>query len=117
MRAETDSRRSVEEAFARVLDAEQEALRQIAACESRADKDLKQTRQTIRVLAGQTQDRIGRLHSGCARRTRELVRNMERDAAAPGSSVDARPDEEARLLAAVREFAAWLTTPGPGDGR
>ena len=115
MRAETDSKRSVEKAFARVLDAERDALRQVSACESRADKDLQKTRQTVRVMARQTQERIARLHSGCAERTGELVQHMHRDAAAQSGTDQAQAPGTAGQKAAVNEVAAWLTTPDRGD--
>jgi hypothetical protein len=115
MRAETDSYRSVEKAFARVLDAEREALRQVSACESRADKDLQKARQTVRVLARQTQERITRLHAGCTRRTRKLVADLQQDAAAQSSAAEAHTIDRVQQVAVVREVAAWLTTPDRGD--
>jgi ethanolamine ammonia-lyase small subunit len=115
MRAETDSYRSVEEAIACVLDAERDALRQVSACERRADRDLQNTRQTVRVLARQTQARIARLHAGCMQRTRELVAEMRRHAEAESTTAGAHKIEAAQQITAVREVAAWLTTPDRGD--
>ena len=115
MRAETDSYRSVEKAIARVLDAERDALRQVSACRRRADRDLQNTRQTVRVLARQTQARIARLHAGCMRRTSELVEDMNRRAVAASSPADAHAADEALQVAAVCEVAKWLTTPERGD--
>jgi hypothetical protein len=115
MRAETDSYRSVEEAFARVLDAERDALRQVSACDSRAEQDLQKARQTVRVLAGQTQERITRLHANCARRTRQLVADMHRDAAAQSDALEARTIDRAQQVTAVQEVAAWLTEPDRDD--
>jgi vacuolar-type H+-ATPase subunit H len=115
MRAETDSYRSVEEAIARVLDAERDALRQVSACRRRADRDLQNTRQTVRVLARQTQARMARLHAGCMRRTSEMVEQMNRKAEAAISPAGADATDAALQAAAVREVAKWLTTPDPGD--
>ena len=117
MRAETDSYRSVEEAIARVLDAERDALRQVSACERRADRDLKDTRQTVRVLARQTQARLARLHASCMRRTSELVADMNREAGAASSPAGTRAAEKALQVAAARAVAEWLTTPDRGDDR
>ena len=115
MRAETDSYRSVEKAFARVLDAEREALRQVSACRRRADRDLQKTRQDVRVLARQTQARLARLHAGCIRRTRKLVADMNREAAVASSPADVHAADRVPKVAAVREVAEWLTTPDRGD--
>lgn len=115
MRAGTDSYRSVEKAIARVLDAEREALRQVSACERRADRDLQNTRQTARDLARRTQARIARLHAGCLNRTKELVAEMYRDAEAQSDTADAHEVAATQQIAAAREVAAWLTTPDRGD--
>ena len=117
MRAETDSYRSVEKAFARVLDAERDALRQVSACRRRADRDLQNTRQDVRVLARQTQARLARLHASCMRRTSELVADMNREAGAASSPAGTRAAEKALQVAAARAVAEWLTTPDCGDDR
>lgn len=115
MRAETDSYRSVEKAIARVLDAERDALRQVSACRRRADRDLQNTRQDVRVLARQTQARVARLHAGCMRRTSELVADMSREAAAASTPSGTHSADAALQIEAVREVAEWLTIPDRGD--
>ena len=115
MRAETDSYRSVEKAIARVLDAERDALRQVSACRRRADRDLQNTRQDVRVLARQTQARLARLHASCMQRNSELVADMNRAAEAADRPAGKRATEKALQTAAARDVAEWLTTPDPGD--
>ena len=117
MRAETDSYRSVEKAIARVLDAERDALRQVSACRRRADRDLQNTRQDVRVLARQTQARLARLHASCMKRNSELVADMNREAEAAGSPAGTRAAERALQAAAARDVAEWLTIPDRGDDR
>ena len=116
MRAETDSYRSVEKAFARVLDAERDALRQVSACRRRADRDLQNTRQDVRVLARQTQARLARLHASCMRRTSELVADMNREAGAASSPAGTRAAEKALQVAAARDVAEWLWQRFVADG-
>ena len=114
MSARTDLHTSVEKAMARVLDAERNALAEIAACEGRADETLREARESARAMAHHTHERIIRLHAGCAKRTRELVRNMEREAR--GADRDLPGDTEKGLLTeAVRAVASDLTTPEPSD--
>ena len=114
MGARTDFHTSVEEAMARVLEAERNALAEIAACEGRADEKLKEARETARAMTQRTRERIVRLHAGCAERTRELVRNLEREA--EGADRDPLGDTEKGLLSeAVRAVASDLTTPESSD--
>ena len=114
MSAKADERLSVEKAMSRVLSAESDALAQIAACQSRADETLQATRKRVRAMMRRTQQRIVRLHSGCDKRTRELVKSMQRDAAT-GAQYPARENGTDTLREAVRVVAAELTTPGSSD--
>ena len=66
MNAETDKVLSVDSAIALVLAAEQDALADMDLCEQRADRIMSETRQVIRGMVRRTEERISRLHSGCA---------------------------------------------------
>ena len=111
----TDNELSVDAAISLVLDAEQEALAQIEQCEARADQVMRETRQVIRAMVRRTEERISRLHSGCARRNRELIAELEEAALADDSQPDRDDSSGNRLLAAVEAAALRLTTLEP-DG-
>jgi len=115
MSAKTDRQMSVEKAMSCVLGAEQEALAQIAACERRADNQLQDSRQTVRALVRRTQARISRLHARCLERNRELVAQMERDAARADESPTPGASRSAARQEAVRALARELTTPESAD--
>ena len=114
MSAGTDLHTSVEEAMARVLEAERNALAEIAACEGRADARHREARERVRAMARHTHERIVRMHAGCARRTRELVRNLEREARVADRALPGNVETEL-LSEAVRAVARELTTPGASD--
>ena len=114
MSAATDLHTSVEEAMARVLEAERNALAEIAACEGRADARHREAREAVRAMAKHARERIVRMHTGCAKRTHELVRNLEREASVADRALPG--DIETELLSeAVRVVASELTTPGSSD--
>lgn len=115
MAAETDNTLSVDTAIKLVLDAEQDALADIEQCEERADQVMRETRQVIRGMIRRTEERIRRLHSGCARRNRELIAALEEAALADESQPDGDDGPEDRLDAAVAAAARRLTTLEP-DG-
>jgi hypothetical protein len=114
MSAKTDERLSVEMAMSRVLSAERDALAQIAACQSRADETLQETRKKVRAMVRRTQQRLVRLHAACDQRTHELVSLMEKEAAAH-DEYSPRDHGKDALTEAVRIVAAELTTPGSSD--
>lgn len=115
MAAGTDQERSVDTAISLVLEAEQDALAYIAACEDRADRIVRNARETIRGAVRRTEERISRLHTGCARRNRELIAELE-DHSSAGETPPEQDDEaEAWLNAAVDAAARRLTTREP-DG-
>jgi hypothetical protein len=115
MAKDTDNELSVDTAISLVLDAEQDALAQIEKCEARADEVMRETRQVIRAMVRRTEERISRLHSGCARRNQELIAELE-NAALEDVSQPYRDDGSGdRLLAAVEAAARRLTTLEP-DG-
>jgi signal transduction histidine kinase len=116
MSARTDEKLSVEMAMSRVLSAERDALAQIAACQSRADETLQETRKTVRAMVRRTQQRLSRLHAACDKRTHELVSLMEQDAAAD-DEYSPRDHGQDALMEAVRIVAAELTTPDSSDAR
>lgn len=117
MSARSDPSSSVDTAISDVLGAEQDALAQIADCESRADKMLQDARRAVRAMVRETRERIGRLHAGCAERTREIIEELEREAAAREQE-EAPEDGEGELLQRiVRAVAEELTTrERPGGG-
>jgi hypothetical protein len=108
--AETDKALSVDSAIALVLAAEQDAIADIELCEQRADRIMSETRQAIRGMVRRTEERISRLHSGCAERNRQLVAELEAAALAEDSSADREHGSEERLAAAVDAAARRLTT-------
>jgi vacuolar-type H+-ATPase subunit H len=108
--AKIDSNLSVDSAIALVLAAEQDALATIEQCEQRADRIMSETRQVIRGMVRRTEDRISRLHSGCAERNRQLVAELEATALAEHSEPDRDHGFEERLAAAVDDAARRLTT-------
>ena len=110
MNAETDKVLSVDSAIALVLAAEQDALANIELCEQRADRTMSETRQVIHAMVRRTEDRISRLHSGCAERNRQLVAELEATALAEGSEPDRDRGSDERLVAAVDAAARRLTT-------
>ena len=110
MDAETDNDLSVDSAITLVLDAEQDALANIKHCEQTADRIMSETRKVIRGMVRRTEERIGRLHSGCAERNRQLVAELEAAAQAADSRPDPKHGSEERLAAAVAAAARRLTT-------
>jgi signal transduction histidine kinase len=106
----TDKDLSVDSAIALVLAAEQDALATVEQCEQRADRIMSETRQVIRDMVRRTEDRISRLHSGCAERNRQLVAELEATALAEHSEPDRDHGFEERLAAAVDDAARRLTT-------
>jgi len=115
MAAGTDQDLTVDTAITLVLGAEQDALAQIEQCEARADQLMLETRQAIRGLVRRTEERIGRIHSGCSARNRELIAELETSALADLPGPDRDESFEERLAAAVSAAARRLTTLGP-DG-
>jgi RNA polymerase-interacting CarD/CdnL/TRCF family regulator len=110
----TDRHTSVETAISRVLAAEREALAEIAACENRAEQLRREARAAVRAMVRRTQDRISRLHAGCAARTAELVAELQQDAGSR-DSLPGEDQETGLLLDAVRAVAAELTAPEDAD--
>lgn len=110
MDAETDNELSVDSAIALVLAAEQDALADIELCEQRADRIMSETRQVIHAMVRRTEERISRLHSGCAERNRQLVAELEATALAEDSEPDRDRGFEERLAVAVVTAARRLTT-------
>lgn len=104
----TDRHTSVETAISRVLAAERQALAEIAACEDRAEQLRREARAAVRAMVRRTQDRISRLHAGCAARTAEFVAALERDAGS-SSPLPGEDRETELLLEAVRTVARELT--------
>lgn len=100
--------------MARVLEAERNALAEIAACEGRADARHREARETVRAMARHTRERIVRMHAGCEKRTRELVRNLEREARVADRALSGSIEKEL-LSETVRVVASELTTPEPSD--
>jgi vacuolar-type H+-ATPase subunit H len=114
MAAETDKDQSVDTAISLVLEAEQEARARIAACEEQADRILRDARESIRGAVRSTEERISRLHTGCARRNRELIAELESRAFAEEAEQDRGNAADRRLIAAVDAAARRLTTREPG---
>ena len=110
-----DTALSVDTAISLVLDAEQQALAQIEDCEKRADRIMRDTRQTIRGAVRRIEERIGRLRTACALRNQELVAELDRAAAEQRVRPDMDTASEARLIAVVDATARQLTTLGPDD--
>jgi hypothetical protein len=108
--AETDKDLSVDSAIALVLAAEQDALANVELCEQQADRIMSETRQVIRGMVRRTEERIGRLHSGCAERNRQLVVELEATVTAGDSEADREHCSEERVAAAVAAAARRLTT-------
>jgi hypothetical protein len=108
--AATDNDLSVDSAIALVLAAEQDALADIKLCEQRADQIMSETRQVIHAMVRRTEERVSRLHSGCAERNRLLVAELEATALAEHPEPDRDLGFEERLAAAVDDAARWLTT-------
>jgi len=113
--AETDNDLSVDSAIALVLDAEQDALVAIEHCEQQADRIMSETRQVTRGMVRRAEERISRLHSGCAERNRQLVAELDATARAEVSGPDREHGSEERLAAAAVAVARRLTTLG-NDG-
>jgi hypothetical protein len=107
---EFDNDLSVDSAIALVLDAEQDALATIAESERQADRIMSETRQVIRGMVRRTEERIGRLHSGCAERNRQLVAELETAALAAIPDPDQEHRSGERLAAAAVAAARRLTT-------
>lgn len=115
MSSRADHRTSVNTAISEVLGAEKDALSQIEACEERAGRIMREARKTVRAMVRRAQQRIGRLHTGCASRRRELVAEIEQGAAT--GTIRTAPDQREKdlLLAAVRSVARDLTEPQSSD--
>lgn len=115
MNTGTERRMSADAAISEVLRAERDALAQISACENQADQVIQEARKAVRRLVRHTQDRISRLHAGCAARTAEMVAEIER--AAPTGAECALPGDKERqiLQEAVRSVARELTEPVASD--
>lgn len=110
----TESHTSVKTAMSDVLRAEREALAQLAVCDSRAEQILGDARQAVRAMVRRTQQRISRLHAGCAQKTRELIELLQKDAAEYAACA-VPADREKRLLHdAVSTVARQLTTMEQG---
>lgn len=112
----TDRHTSVETAIADVLTAERQTLADIAACERRAQELRHDARSAVRAMLRRTQDRISRLHAGCAARTAELIAALEQDADRQASPPGEQP-EERLLRAAIESVARTLTSRDDGDAR
>ena len=110
MDAETGNELSVDSAIALVLDAEQDALATIKKSEQQADRIISEARQVIRGMVRRTEERISRLHSGCAERNRQLVAALEAAALAEISGPDREPGSLERQAAAAVVAACRLTT-------
>ena len=115
MSTEADRHTSVETAISEVLGAERNALEQIALCEDRADRVLRDARKVVRAMVRRTQERISRLHAGCADRTRSIAAAMEADAAAEAERSLPGDSENEILLQAVVDAARILTEPDESD--
>ncbi len=115
MSLEADRHTSVETAISEVLAAERDAVAQIAACESRADEILRDVRKSVRALVRRTQTRVSRLHAECAARTRELVAELEKEAAANMERSVLDGEAQERLAEAVSSVARELTEPDASD--
>lgn len=115
MSESVDRDTSVKAAMSVVLDAEQEALGQLAECRRQAEARLEEARRAVRAMVRQTQERISRLHSACANRNRELIEQLERDAEI--LQVCKVPDGSAQeaLRKVVAEVARDLTIIGQVD--
>ena len=113
MAKDTDNELSVDTAMSLVLRAEQDALAGIEQCEARADQVMRETRQVIRRMVRRAEERMSRLHAGCARRNRELIAELETAAFADESQPERDDSSEERLLAAVEAAARRLTTLEP----
>jgi vacuolar-type H+-ATPase subunit H len=115
MSTETDRHTSVEAAISEVLAAERDALAQIAACEDRAGQIMRNARRAVRAMVRRTQDRISRLHAGCAEKTRELVATMEQEASLDAARALPENDDAKELAEAVASVARELTEPDSPD--
>lgn len=115
MSLEADRHTSVETAISEVLAAEQDAVAQIAACESRADEILRDARKSMRALVRRTQTRISRLHAECAAKTQELVAELENESAVNLERSVLDGEAQQRLAEAVSSVARQLTEPDASD--
>ena len=115
MSTEADRHTSVETAISEVLGAERKALAQIALCEDRADRILRDARKVVRAMVRRTQERISRLHAGCAERRRSIVATMEAEAAAEAERSLPGDGENEILLQAVSDVARNLTESERSD--
>ncbi|MDH4047900.1 MAG: hypothetical protein OEW68_00060 [Gammaproteobacteria bacterium] len=116
MNTRTDSPTSVKTAISEVLGAEQDVLAQLAACESRAAQMLGDARQAVRAMVRRIQQRISRVHAGCAEKTRVLIDRMERDAASVDTCEIPADGERQILQDAVCAVAQDLTTKDRSNG-
>ena len=71
---------------------------------------MSEARKVIRGMVQRTEERISRLHSGCAERNRQLVAELEEAALAADSQPDPEHGSEERMAAAVAAAARRLTT-------
>lgn len=99
-----------ESGITEVLGAEKQALADISACEEQAEVTLANARRDVRAILRRTQDRLARLHAGCAAKTREIISDIEREAGT--YDVCDLPEDGERLLVeeVVRSVAAELTS-------
>jgi len=115
MSTETGRHTSVEAAISEVLGAETDALAKIAECEDRADQILRDARKVVRAMVRHTQQRISRLHAGCAARTHELVSAMEEEADLQAERSLPEEGDRQWLSEAVRSVARELTELDTSD--
>ena len=69
----------------------------------------------VRAMVRRTQERVSRLHAGCAARTRTIVAAMEADAAAESERSLPGNGEDEILRLAVAAVASNLTEPERSD--
>ncbi len=112
MSSKTDRGMSVDTAMSRVLEAEKTAVDQLAASERRAHEIVREARESVRALVRRHQARLSRLHAACADKTRELVAQLEQDAAIHDEEPRSGDAARRRLEEAVARVAGELTEKG-----
>lgn len=103
---------SVETAMSRVLEAEKEAVAQLATSERRANEIVSEAREFVRALIRRHEARLSRLHADCALKTSELVALLEKDAAAQDQEPRSGDNGKRLLEQAVAGVARELTEKG-----
>lgn len=103
---------SVETAMSMVLEAEKEAVAQLAASERRANEIVSEAREFVRALVRRREARLSQLHADCALKTSELVGLLEKDAAAQDQEPRPGDNGKRRLEEAVARVARELTEKG-----